>query len=119
MDDYQKQKLEPFLEIWARHMADDFAELRQLLYPSRAVGTYDRLTVVRNEAESDSWAVLEVLKGAIGNLTVDQLKALELDQGLRTVANIDDHGQRLGEALQVIWRALVAHGFFPDIGYEI
>lgn len=114
MDDYQKQKLEPFLEIWARHMADDFAELRELLYPPRAVGTNDRLTVVRNEAESDSWVVLEVLKGAIGNLTADQLKALELDQGLRIVADITNQAERLEEAQQLIWRALVSHGILVE-----
>lgn len=119
MDDYQKQKLEPFLEIWARHMADDFAELRQLLYPPRAVGTYDRLTVVRNEAESDSWAVLEAIKGAVANLTVEQRMALEFDRGLRKTADTENQEKYLEEALNIIGVSLADRGFLLDAANEI
>jgi hypothetical protein len=102
------------LELWANMMGNDFSELRRMWYPASTPGLSGSRVV-----NDDAWEDLEdsfensvvlCVEGAVNSLTAAQRGALEHHLGLSAVLRIRCYEERLAEALQKVWLALLSNG---------
>lgn len=114
MDMDYNPMLEHCLDIWMRHMSNDFGEVRKLWYPSRAAGLEPRKSVTESawdDLEDEMEArVVSVVQTAIENLTAAQRGALERHLGLCAVVHFRNYQESLDEARGKIWRHLMSQG---------
>ena len=102
------------LSLWAGMMANDFAEIRSHWYPAKTPGLEGkqaRGTEAFEELES-SWetSVVGAVEGAVKSLTATQRACLERHLELTMVCRVRNYEDRLAEAKQKVWLALVANG---------
>lgn len=102
------------LQLWASMMADDFGEIRSLWYPAQTPGLHVKGSVTESAWEdlecSFEQSVVQAVQGAVKSLTAAQRGALERELGLTAVCRIPHYDDRLEEARQKVWLALLANG---------
>ena len=102
------------LDLWKNMMGDDFGEIRSHWYPAQTPGLHGKRSVTE-----DAWEALEssfeqsvvlCVQGAVKNLTAPQRGALERHLELCLCVRIPHYEERLEEAKQKVWLALLGNG---------
>lgn len=102
------------LDLWAGMIRNDFAEYRKHWYPAASPGLCGKGgkgEEAYEELESSFEAsVVGAVEGAVKSLTAPQRACLERHLELTMVCRVPHYEDRLAEAMQKVWLALVANG---------
>ncbi len=102
------------LDLWCRMMSDDFGEFRAIWYPASSPGLEckrSRGAEAFEELESSfEQSIVGCVQGAVESLTATQRGALERHLELTMTVRIPHYEERLEEAMQKVWLALLTHG---------
>ena len=102
------------ISLWCDWMSNNFAEIREIWYPSRAPGfssggavTDDGWEDLENECEQ---RIVQVVQGALNGMTPTMRGAVEHAAGLSTVLRIRNYEEQLQEGRARIYRAVLGAG---------